>query len=55
VLHAYNLGPRAAAEWRATGSWLKQTERGAQLEHGLPAETIDHATRILAAITAARV
>ena len=55
VLHAYNLGPRAAAEWRETGSWLKHTERGAQLEHGLPAETIDHATRILAAITAARV
>ena len=55
VLHAYNLGPRAAAEWRETGSWLKQTERGAQLENGLPAETIDHATRILAAINAARV
>ena len=55
VLHAYNLGPRAAAEWRETGSWLNQTERGAQLEHGLPVETIDHATRILAAINAARV
>jgi soluble lytic murein transglycosylase-like protein len=55
VLHAYNMGPRAAAEWRETGSWLNQTERGAQLEHGLPAETIDHATRILAAINAARV
>jgi len=55
VLHAYNMGPRAAAEGRATGPWLNQTDRGAEFELGLPPETAEHATRIRAAIDAAGV
>jgi len=55
VLHAYNMGPRAAAEWRDTGFGLNQTPGGAQLERQLPAETAEHATRIMAAISAAGV
>ena len=45
VLKAYNLGPRAAAEWRATGTWLDQNE----VEYALPMETVEHSARILAA------
>src|SRR5206468_921825 len=26
VLKAYNLGPRAASEWRETGTWLDESE-----------------------------
>jgi len=55
VLHAYNIGPRAVAEWRDNGSWLDQTERGAQLEDGLPPETVEYASRIMVAINSARI
>ena len=50
-----NMGPRAAAEWRDSGSWLNQTDGGVQLELGLPAETVEHASRIMDAIDAAGV
>ena len=49
VLHAYNMGPRAAAEWRDSN----QTDRAAVFELGLPTETAEHAKRIRAAINAA--
>lgn len=50
VLKAYNLGPRAAAEWRATGTWLREGE----IEYALPAETLEHTARIVAAYESAR-
>jgi soluble lytic murein transglycosylase-like protein len=47
VLHAYNLGPRAAARWRATGG-SRHAERAVPgAESRLPAETVEHAARIL--------
>jgi soluble lytic murein transglycosylase-like protein len=45
VLKAYNLGPRAASEWRATGTWLDENE----VHYALPLETVEHAARIMAA------
>ena len=48
VLHAYNMGPRAATEWRETGTFFNDSE----LQAGLPAETIEHSARILAAVYA---
>lgn len=53
VLHAYNLGPRAAAEWRDSGAWTDETTAGVQVQHQLPQETVEHASRILAAVYAA--
>jgi len=41
ALHAYQLGPRATAEALRSGGWL-------------PAETVDHAARIMALYRAAR-
>jgi soluble lytic murein transglycosylase-like protein len=49
VLTAYNVGPRAASEWRATGTWL---DRG-ELDHALPIETVEHSARIVAAYQSA--
>jgi len=53
VLHAYNMGSRAAAEWRDSGSWFNETDGRVELEHELPSETIDHASRIMDARSAA--
>jgi soluble lytic murein transglycosylase-like protein len=44
VLKAYNLGPRAASEWRATGTWLDASV----VEYALPTETVEHSARIVA-------
>ena len=49
VLDAYNLGPWAALEWRETGTWTNQTASGQEVRDELPAETIEHAARIMAA------
>jgi soluble lytic murein transglycosylase-like protein len=48
VLHAYNMGPRAAAEWRDSIAGRHETDAGAHLQLGLPIETVEHASRILA-------
>lgn len=52
VLHAYNMGPRAASEWRDTGAFFNDTDHGPVAESGLPSETIEHSTRILTAFYA---
>jgi soluble lytic murein transglycosylase-like protein len=51
VLDAYNLGPRAVLEWRATGTWTDQSGGQEVIRDQLPAETIEHAARIMAAHT----
>jgi soluble lytic murein transglycosylase-like protein len=51
VLHAYNMGPRAVLEWRESGPSAQATEQhGADAPRRLPAETVEHARRILAAM-----
>jgi hypothetical protein len=49
VLHAYNMGLRAAAEWRDSRSWMLETDHGARSARGLTTETIEHTRRIIAA------
>jgi soluble lytic murein transglycosylase-like protein len=50
VLHAYNMGLRAAAEWRDSRVRVLETEHGTRSSGGLPPETIEHASRIMAAM-----
>jgi soluble lytic murein transglycosylase-like protein len=54
LLAAYNIGPRAAAEWRDSGICLRRTDGGARVESALPPETVEHSVRILAALKAMR-
>jgi soluble lytic murein transglycosylase-like protein len=50
VLHAYNMGLRAAAEWRDSGVRTVDADHETWSARGLPTETIEHTRRVIAAM-----